>query len=260
MPSALRPHAFACALLLITALAPTRAAMPARVLSLDLCTDRMLATYARPAQVTALSPMHRRFAVDWIDAHWPGHDGSLEQIMQRTPDLVISGEYNARQTRARLQQLGMAVATLPLPRTVADIRAYEQRLLALIGEPAERASTPPPATAREPRPRLLLLGANGIGTGTGTFENELIELAGWRNYLRGSGHLRLDLEQIAADPPDAILWSAPPSAALANRFAEHPVLRRAIPPDGWLRSDFWRWQCPGPWTWELVRQIRAPGP
>ena len=258
MPLALRRPVIVCVLLLLTALAPAQAAVPTRVLSLDLCTDRLLATYARRAQVVALSPLHKRFAVDWIDAHWPGHDGSLEQIMQRGPDLVISGEYNAAQMRARLQQLGVPVATLPLPRSVTDIRTYEQRLLALIGEPVERASMPPPATLREPRPRLLLLGANGIGTGTGTFEDELIELAGWRNYLRGRGHLRLDLEQVAADPPDAILWSAPPSAALANRFAEHPVLRRAVPPDGWLRSDFWRWQCPGPWTWELVRQIRAP--
>ena len=114
---------------------------------------------------------------------------------------------------------------------------------------------PPQRSSQAKAKRLLLLGSNGIGTGRDTFEHQIIEQAGWRNYLEASGHVALDLEQIAADPPDAILFAAAEHQALANRFAEHPVLRRSVPPTGWLTTDYWRWQCPGPWTWDLIKQL-----
>lgn len=232
------------------------AAPASRVVSLDLCTDWMLARYADRGRVAALSPYHRQYPVAWLDAGWPAHDGSLEQILQYQPDLVIAGEYNALQLRRRLKSLGLRVEVLALPKSVADIEAYEKRLLALLDLPAERASRPPPVAAgAQVHKRLLLLGANGIGTGRETFEQGILERAGWSNYLAEPGYVRLDLERLVADPPDAVLWSAPGSRALANRFAEHPVLHRAVSSERWFATDYWRWQCPGPWTWELVGQL-----
>lgn len=227
------------------------------MVSLDLCTDWLLARYAPREQVAALSPLNRRYPVAWLDESWPVHDGSLERILQLQPDLVISGEYNARLLRGRLQALGVRVEVLPLPARLADIAPYVRRVLDLLGLPDEplgdEGEAPAaPAAGR----RLLLLGANGVGTGLGTLENEVIERAGWRNYLRDEGHVALDLEPIAADPPDAVLWASPESPALANRYAEHPVLKRAVPPEHWLTTDYWRWECPGPWTWDLIRELR----
>ncbi len=245
-------------LLIIVSCLPSIAlsGQPKRVVSLDLCTDWMLARYASRSQVAALSYMHRQYPVAWLDATWPAHDGTLEGILKLKPDLVITGQYNAPLLRERLKALGVHVETLPLPTTLGAVTGYERRLLDLLDLPASSASQPPPALpAAAPRKRLLLLGANGIGTGSGTFEDAILERAGWTNYLRREGYLRLDLEEIATDPPDAVLWAAPASPALANRFAEHPVLRRAIPRDRWLATDYWRWQCPGPWTWELVEQL-----
>ncbi|THF58650.1 ABC transporter substrate-binding protein [Pseudothauera rhizosphaerae] len=251
-------RSFSCLLLGASlCLSSPAGAMPAqRIVSLDLCTDWMLARYADPARVAALSPMHRRFPVAWLDAGWPAHDGSLERILELRPDLVITGEYNALQLRGRLQTLGVRVEILPLPTTLAAVGEYERRLLALVGRSdTPPSAAPPPKPGPHPPKRLLLLGANGIGTGRGTFEDGILERAGWTNYLRDEGYVRLDLERIATDPPDAVLWAAPASQALANRFAEHPVLRRTVPPERWLATDYWRWQCPGPWTWELVGQL-----
>ncbi|MDR0775456.1 MAG: ABC transporter substrate-binding protein [Azonexus sp.] len=230
---------------------------PARIVSLDLCTDWMLARYADRTQVAALSPMHRQYPVAWLDNSWPAHDATLERIVELRPDLVITGQYNALQLRSRLQTLGFRVEILPLPTSLDTVTQYEERFLSLLGKPLSLASPPRAAmkTQAEPK-RLLLLGANGIGTGRGTFEDAILERAGWANYLRDDGYLRLDLERIATDPPDAILWAAPRSKALANRFAEHPVLRQAVPREHWLSTDYWRWQCPGPWTWELVGQLQ----
>lgn len=244
-------------LILVLSLPVGAAAFAAqRIVSLDLCTDWMLARYGERAHIAALSPMHRRYPVAWLPANWPYHDGTLEQILALKPDLVITGQYNALLLRGRLQTLGVRVEVLSLPTNLAQVTEYEERFLTLIGNPAGHASVPPAATrTSSDRKRLLLLGANGVGTGRNTFENAVLEHAGWGNYLREEGHIRLDLEQIATDPPDAILWAAPASRALANRFAEHPALRRGIAPEHWLSTDYWRWQCPGPWTWDLIGQL-----
>ncbi|MBP9713846.1 MAG: hypothetical protein KBD60_09185 [Sterolibacterium sp.] len=250
-------------LLLLLASWSAQAAQPAqRILSLDMCTDWMLARHADRSQVLALSPLHRQFPVAWLDNSWPVHDGTLERIVELRPDRIIAGQYTAQQLRARLKTLGFQVDILMLPRTLADVVEYEQHFLRLIGKPVTLASRPPPpspspANGTQKHLRLLLLGANAIGTGHHTFEDGILERAGWINYLHGEGYLRLDLEAIVTDPPDAILWAAPGNQALANRFAEHPVLKQRVPPEHWLTTDYWRWQCPGPWTWELVEQLQG---
>lgn len=233
-----------------------QAAPATRIVSLDLCTDWMLAHYGNRASVAALSPLHLQYPAAAFSTGWPTHDGSLERILALKPDLVITGEFNALQLRNRLKALGVRVEVLKLPSSLPAVIDYEKHMLSLLGLPADKVSMPP-QDLRMPRERkrLLLLGANGVGTGRGTFEDEILERAGWTNYLRDEGYLRLDLEQVATDAPDAILWAAPNSKALANRFAEHPVLRRAVPREQWLTTDFWRWQCPGPWTWDLIRQL-----
>jgi iron complex transport system substrate-binding protein len=234
--------------------------MPRRVVSLDLCTDWLLLHYAQQhpdlkPRVAALSPLARQHAGEWSATAWPSHDGSLEQAVQFQPDLVITGQFNALLLRSRLQSLGKRVVVLPLPTHLAEIGSYEKRVLLLLGLPDALADLPSELEANGTHKRLLLLGANGIGTGRGTLEDEILRRAGWTNYVQDDGYVRLDLERIAADPPDAVLWAAPASPALANRFSEHPVLKRAVPASHWLQTASWRWQCPGPWTWQLVREL-----
>jgi len=234
--------------------------LPRRIVSLDLCTDWLLMHYAQRSpevmpRVAALSPLVRQHAGQWSASAWPSHDGSLEQVLQLQPDLVITGQYNALLLRRRLQSLGKRVAVLPLPTHLADIEGYEKGLLSLLGLPPSLADVAVSAATAGTHKRLLLLGPNGIGTGRGTLEDEILRRAGWTNYVRQDGYVRLDLERIAADPPDAVLWVAPASPALANRFAQHPVLKRAVPASHWLHTEAWRWQCPGPWSWQLVREL-----
>ncbi len=235
---------------------PKRAA-PRRIVSLDLCTDWLLLDYAPRTQVAALSPMRERWHTDDLGPHdWPTHDGSLERILMLKPDLVITGQYNAIVLRERMKELGVRVEVLPLPTRLDEVDAYEKRFLELIGQPASRASAALPASDAHHGQRLLMLGDNGIGMGAGTLEDDVLRRAGWTNYLQSEGRVSLDMEKLVTDKPDAVLWSSPSSPALANRFAEQPVLKRAIPASRWLKTDTWRWQCPGPWTWDLVRQLR----
>lgn len=236
---------------------PVQAA-PLRIVSLDLCSDWILGEHAQCSQVAALSAMGNRFGAPYgASAGWPSHDGSLEQVIALAPDLVLVGPYNATRLRQRLTSLGVRVEVTPLPTSLAGVAGFEAQVLGLIGGDPGRARKPLPPPVPDPAaPRLLVLGANGVGTGQGTFESEVIERAGWRNYLAGQGYLRLDMEAVVADPPEAILWAAPVSPARANAFAEHRALRAVVPPPRWLHTDNWRWECPGPWTWDLVEQLQ----
>ncbi|MGN0858327.1 MAG: ABC transporter substrate-binding protein [Stenotrophomonas sp.] len=234
------------------------AGVPQRVVSLDLCTDWILGEHADKGQVAGLSAMGQRFDARYGPASgWPSHDGSLEQVVALRPDLVLVGPYNASGLRQRLQALGVRVEVTPLPTTLEQVAGLERQVLGLLGGDPARAHPvlPMPALAAD-APRLLVLGANGVGTGLQTFENEVIARAGWRNYLAVPGYVRLDMEALVADPPDAILWAAPTSPAKANAFAGHRALLAVVPPPRWLKTDNWRWECPGPWTWTLVEQLQ----
>lgn len=231
---------------------------PQRIVSLDLCTDWMLALHVERERVAALSPMQRIaqpfHPAPWMKGVWPTHDGSLESIALYKPDLILTGQYAAITLREQLRRLGFRVEVLPLADTLEAVRDYERLFLTYTGLPPERAADVPPE--RPPgQKRLLLLGANAIGTGRDTFEDAIMTRSGWRNYLTDSGLVRLDLEQIARDPPDAVLWAAPSGVALANAFAEHPIWRTLSPPPLRLNTDYWRWQCPGPWSRELIEEL-----
>ncbi|KAA0874076.1 substrate-binding domain-containing protein [Nitrincola tapanii] len=226
------------------------------ILSLDLCMDWILAYHSPAAAELVLSPLHQRFPLPLPTKDWPVHRGTLEEIFQLQPNLILVGEYNAPLLRHRLLKLGLQVVVVSLPQTLHQVMEYEQALLRLIGQP-ETLARPAPARV-EPdwdAPRLLLLGANGIGTGIATFEDQILRQAGWNNYLTTPGYQRLDLEALVLDPPDAVLWAAPEHPSLANRFAQHPALAKSLPAQAWLSTDYWRWQCPGPWTWELIDQL-----
>ncbi|MDR2925625.1 MAG: hypothetical protein LBU76_06735 [Azoarcus sp.] len=231
---------------------------PQRIVSLDLCTDWMLALYVERERVAALSPMQRVqqpfHPAPWMKNSWPAHDGNLESIALYKPDLILTGQYAAIALREQLRRLGFRVEVLPLATTLEEVRRYERQFFAYVGLPPEHTADGPPEREHGEK-RLLLLGANAIGMGRDTFENALMNHAGWRNYLTESGLVRLDLEQIALDPPNAVLWATPSGAALANAFAEHPLWRSLNPPPPRLETDYWRWQCPGPWSWGLIREL-----
>jgi len=248
-----------CTFMLVFALLSGGAfAAPAQgIVSLDLCTDWMLLKFAEPSQVRAYSPLLYQYRADWVPDGLPVHDGSLEHILELEPGLLISGEYNAMLLRKRLRQLGKPVEVLALPTTLDGIRRYQGEFLALIGAGVDRAEADWDRRYPARHETLLLLGANGIGTGADTLEDDLLRRAGWRNYIRAGGYVSLQMERIVADPPDAIYSSAPLSNSLANLFLRHPAIRSLVTtrvaPDG----ENWRWQCPGPWSLDLIRELSS---
>ena len=245
------------ALFLFCVVADLRASTVTAIVSLDLCTDWMLLRYADRSQVRAYSSLLYRYQADWVPDGLPVHDGSLEQILELEPELLITGEYNAVLLRKRLLQLGKAVKVLPLPESISTIQNYQREFLSAIQADEKIDATEFEIQFPRKHKTLLLLGANGIGTGMNTLENDLLVKAGWDNYIRSDGYVNLDLETIVANPPDAIYWSAPASNSLANLFAGHPAIR-SITNDARLSAEeHWRWQCPGPWSLDLIKVLAA---
>ncbi|MCP4470387.1 MAG: ABC transporter substrate-binding protein [Gammaproteobacteria bacterium] len=227
------------------------------IVSLDLCSDWMLLKFADPSQVRAYSPLLYKYQADWVPDGLPVHDGSLEHILQLDAGLLISGEYNAILLRKRLQQLGGNVEVLSLPTTLDGIHRYQAEFLELIDASPNSAAADWDRTYAPRHESLLLLGPNGIGTGADTLENDLLRKAGWDNYIEASGYVSLRMERIVADPPDAIYSSAPLSNSLANLFVRHPAIRSLMPENEAPRGEDWRWECPGPWSLELIQELAS---
>jgi len=250
-----RQLAFTALLGLALLSAGARADAARGIVSLDLCTDWMLLKFAEPSQVRAYSPLLYKYPADWVPDGLPVHDGSLEHILQLDAGLLISGEYNAILLRKRLQQLGQRVAVLSLPNTLDGIRRYQAEFLELIDAKPGSAVVDWDRTYAPRHESLLLLGPNGIGTGANTLENDLLRKAGWDNYIEASGYVSLRMERVVANPPDAIYSSAPLSNSLANLFIRHPAIQSLIAEGEAARAEDWRWQCPGPWSLELIQEL-----
>lgn len=227
---------------------------PERIVSLDLCSDWMLLRYASASQQVIYSPLLYRYPLEWIPSGLPIHDGSLEQVLLHNPDLVIAGEFNATQLSRRLQQLGSKVVVMPLPLSLPSTLQYIEQFTAQINEPVTTESFLLQEYSKHGQ-KLLLLGANGIAAGLNTLENDILQQAGWSNYLQHSGFVSMDLEQLVANPPDAMVYSKPLSNSLANLFASHPALARITTQQNAMLAEAWRWQCPGPWTFDLVKEL-----
>ncbi|MCP4766430.1 MAG: ABC transporter substrate-binding protein [Gammaproteobacteria bacterium] len=252
-----RQLAFTALLGLALLAAGARADAARGIVSLDLCTDWMLLKFADPSQVRAYSPLLYRYQADWVPDGLPVHDGSIEHILQLDAGLLISGEYNAILLRKRLQQLGKQVAVLSLPNTLDGIRRYQDEFFELIDATPDTGAIDWSRTYAPRHESLLLLGANGIGTGANTLENDLLRKAGWDNYIEASGYVSLRMERIVANPPDAIYSSAPLSNSLSNLFIRHPAIQSLMAEGGAAHGEDWRWQCPGPWSLELIQELSA---
>jgi iron complex transport system substrate-binding protein len=225
------------------------------IVSLDLCTDWMLLKYANINQVIAYSPLLYKYHADWVPLDLPLHDGSLEGILQLEPELLISGEYNALLLRKRLSQLGKKISVLSLPTNLDNIQNYHRDFLTLIEVDPAKNPVDWNKTYPNRNQTLLLLGANGIGTGIVTLENDLLIKAGWNNYLKSPGYVALDMENIVHRPPDAIYWSAPESQSLSNLFIDHPAITQISNNREQPEKENWRWQCPGPWSLDLIEEL-----
>ncbi|MDB6452895.1 ABC transporter substrate-binding protein [Falsirhodobacter sp. 20TX0035] len=234
----LRAAALACGLALPAAAGDA----PARVVSMNLCTDQLALMLAAPGQLVSVSALSQdpRASVMAAEAQaLPPNHGLAEEIFLLRPDLVLAGRFSSPATLDMLRRLGLRVETFDPESTLDDIRANLRRMGEVLGRDATRtiaqfdadlAALPPPAT---PRPRAASYGANSYAEGPDSLAGQIIAAAGFTNIaaergLSFGGTLPLEVLMLAS--PDLILRGAPyPGASRAEAVLDHPGLRHLAP-------------------------------
>ena len=230
------------------------------IVSLNPCSDAILAEVAEPAQLLAISHYShdpRASSMPLAEARrFRATGGTVEEVLALDPDVVVADPFIAPATRAAFERLGIRVEVLGIAASIAESEAQVRRLAAVAGHPArgEAMVTEIEATLAETRRTgqlpALLWQQGGLVPGEGTLAAELLAHTGFASHsaARGLGQgAYLPLEEVLADPPRVVL------AAGSERAQAHPALRSLDVPVARLDSALL--YCGGPTIPKLARRL-----
>jgi iron complex transport system substrate-binding protein len=214
---------------------------PARptIVSLNPCSDAVLAEVARPGQLLAISHYSRDPASSSMDldkaARYRAVSGSAEEVLALHPDVVVADPFLAPATRTALVQQGIRVVSLPIARSVDESRAQVRELARLAGNDAagraldrriDRAlAQAAPAPGSVPVTAIVWQGG-GIVPGNDTLIADLLSRTGFMlaSAAQGMGQADyLPLEMLLVDPP-SVLLVAGEARSQENRMLAHSAL------------------------------------
>jgi len=244
-------------------------AKPLRIASLNLCSDQLLMMLVEPERIVSLShfivdPQYS-FMTQYVGAT-PTNYGDAEEIIPLKPDLVLAGRYSAREGTQLLQRLGYNVVVLDLPQTLAmagdvirsvatavDETARGEQIIAAMEVRKQQLR----ARARTDHPSALIYAPNGFTSGAQTMNNEVLELAGYRNIgaeLGISGFAQVPLERVLLAKPQYVIFDdiLNNHDAQAYRAIHHPVWRKIIADSAIISVPANRWNCAGPQVLDAV--------
>ena len=243
-------------------------APPARVVSMNVCTDQLLLLVADREQIAALSPLATNREMSALAARAAGlaqTTGGAEDIYLRSPDLVLADVWSDPGTLAMLARLGVRVERFSPGVSVPDIRAKITRMGEVLGQDARAAAVLADFDARlaaiarpAQAPRAAVYGAGGYGYGPKTLEGQMLALAGFENLVSGprlDWGGRLDLEALVLAAPDLVIAGAP-GASRAEEMLAHPALA-GMRVERALRDA--RWVCAAPAMLGAVADLAAFG-
>jgi iron complex transport system substrate-binding protein len=204
------------------------------VVSLNPCTDAVLARIAAPGQVKAISHYShdpRGTSMELAEARrFRATGGTVEEVLALDPDLVVASTFIHPATRAALEDLGVRVETFGIAASVEDSLAQVEQLGMAIGREEqgralsrEIAAGVKAASVAAPTVSTVLWQPGGIVPGEGALVSDLLRRAGLASHsaARGLGQADfLPLEQVVADPPELLLVAGDSAAQ------RHPVLTR----------------------------------
>lgn len=209
------------------------------IVSLNPCTDAILAEVAEPGQILALSHYShdvRSSSMDMASARRFASVGeSVEEVAALRPQVVVSGNFIAPATAAALRRMGFRLELVPMANTVDESEAQVRQLAALAGHPERGAAlvarmraaldqaAPPPGSAPV---NAVVWQSGGMVPGKATLIADLLRRTGFASLsaARGMGQAEiLPLERMLADPPRVIL-AAGHDGSQEDRLLSHPAL------------------------------------
>ena len=160
------------------------AATPARVVSLNLCTDEYLLLTARPGQIASISRLGADEQESPLARQARGlatNSGRLSEVIEQRPDLVLTMGHDP-QGVALAARLRIRLIALPYPTSPAAVVAQVQQVAALVGNtPAGTAFAARVAalTASAPKARPgLMIGGSGLAPAMDGLAAGWLRLAG----------------------------------------------------------------------------------
>lgn len=232
------------------------------IVSLNPCSDAILAEVADPEQILAISHYShdpRASSMDPAAARrFRGTGGTVEEVLALAPDVVVASSFLPPSASAAFADLRMPVTTIGMATSVAESVAQVRQLSAAAGHPerGERliarieAAVSGNVPRREPIPAVLWQ-PGGIVPGTGELISELMRAAGFTSHsaARGLGQADyLSLERVLADPPYALLIAG------EERSQRHPAMR-AVPSVRVARFDPALLYCGGPTIIRAMKRL-----
>lgn len=243
---------------------------PARVVSMNLCTDQLAMMLAGEGQLISVSHLardRRTSAMADQALDYPINHARAEEIFLLDPDLVIAGVYSPRATIDMLRRLGVPVAQMQPARSLDEVRDRITEMGTLLGRDAAAAGMLAAydrdlaALRRDPAggPRAALYEANGWTSGDASLAGRILLAAGLRNVATDAGYVHggaMPLEVLVMAAPDMIINTAPfEGQSRSEDILKHPVitaLREGRPGAGLRNSD---WICGTPHVLRAVARL-----
>ena len=219
---------------------PDLASPPARVVSINLCTDQLALGLAAPGQIISVSRLsHDPASSAMADAAraLPVNGSGAEEVFLLAPDLVLAGTFTAASTVQMLRDLGIQVELFAPAQSLADITVLLNRMGTLLGRQPQAAAQITAfhrdlaALADTPakRPRAALYYVNSYTLGDHSLAGDILKAAGFDNIATEAGLEQggtLPLEQLIMLQPDVIVQGRDyPGQARAEDILIHPALR-----------------------------------
>ncbi len=223
--------------------APALAApVPARIVSINLCTDQLAMMLAGPGQLVSVTHLARDPAASVMAtaaAGYPANHGQAEEVYLMRPDLVLAGRYTAQPTVAMLRRLGIPVAVFEPANSFTDLQADMIRMGQLLGREPQAQAMAADFAARlarlqaqaptGPRPVAATWSARGYMSGRESLAGEIIETAGFDTLAERLGRERgsfLPLEALVMAAPDLVVTGRSQKGhARSEEPLSHPAFR-----------------------------------
>ncbi len=210
------------------------------ILSLNPCTDAILAEVADREQIAGLSHYSSQPGQSSMDVglarSLPATGGSVEEVLARHPAVVVSGNMTPPATRAALLRMGVRLVEVPMANSIAQSREQVRSLAELAGHrdrgealiariDAALAKAVPLAGMRPVS--ALIWQSGGMVPGRDTLIAQMLTHSGFRNFSTDKGMKQADilpLELVLAQPPEVILLASN-GRGQDDKMMAHPALR-----------------------------------
>ncbi|WP_417678898.1 ABC transporter substrate-binding protein [Pseudodonghicola sp.] len=240
-PSDLKPWLAALVLTGAAALSAPAGAdpRPARVVSINLCTDQLALMLADPGQLVSVSRLaHDPSSSSMAEAAkaYPTNGSGAEEAYLLRPDLVLGGTFTSPATVSMLEKLGIRVELFAPARSLADVPKRLEQMGKALGQEDKAADMiarfetdlAALSTAPDHRPRAALYYVNSYTVGDQTLAGDILRAGGFDNVaveagLSQGGTLALE-KLILLDPEVVIEGRDYPGQSRAEDVLHHPAL------------------------------------